>query len=109
MSDEQKKSNEWYSNKDLYEKFDKAINTIRQDNNSLRVELERTRSDIRKYNGLHEKVNKTREDIEKVKRQVNGIQQQAQGRSKTWDGIRLWGGWIVGILGMTAAYLKIFL
>ncbi|SFP19399.1 hypothetical protein [Salibacterium halotolerans] len=104
MSDEQK-NNEWYSNKDLFEQ----LNDVRADFHGLRTEMKETRTMIKQYNGLREEVGEVRNKIEKVKGQVNQIEAQAQGRSKTWDAIRVWGGWIVGVLGMAAAYLKLIL
>ncbi|WP_026963065.1 hypothetical protein [Alicyclobacillus herbarius] len=50
------KSEEWYSNKDLFEFF----NALQREFDGLKAEMQQTREVIRRYNGL-------REELEKVK------------------------------------------
>ncbi|WP_026702873.1 hypothetical protein [Salibacterium aidingense] len=103
MGDEQ--NNEWYSNKELFEKLDAFKDNFRD----LRVEMEQTRSAIKKYNGLREEVGKAREEIEDVRGKVNHLEATAQGRSTVWNSIKSWGGWIVAVLTMVAGYLKLIM
>lgn len=98
-------SEEWYSNKELFEQL-----------NGLRMEMQETRSVIKKYNGLREKVGETRKEIketrdevDEVKSKVQTLQAKAMGRFSVWEGVRAWGGWIAALLAMIAAYIKIFL
>ncbi|MCL6634005.1 MAG: CCDC90 family protein [Alicyclobacillus herbarius] len=91
------KSEEWYSNKDLFEFF----NALQREFDGLKAEMQQTREVIRRYNGL-------REELEKVKADVQTMQDEARGRSSVGRSIREWGGWGVALLSVVAAYLKVF-
>lgn len=105
-------SEEWYSNKELFEQ----LNQFRSDFQDLRLEMEQTRSMIKKYNGLREEVGEarkevkeTRSEVDEVKTKVQTLQAKSMGRFSVWEGFRTWGGWVVALLAMIAAYIKIFL
>jgi hypothetical protein len=78
---------QWYSNKDLFE----MVQSLRGEMQSTRAELQETRIVVKQYNDLRKQLAGCQKDILEIR-------QQAAGGSKVWDGIRLWGGWIVAIL-----------
>jgi hypothetical protein len=85
MSEEQ-----WYSNKDLFEQI-----------NNLRNEMLETRNLIKQYNGLREKV-----DV--VENEITVMKAEAKGKNKVSDGIRNWGGWIIGLISFAILLLTTF-
>lgn len=78
----------WYTNKDIYEMV-----------MGLKDDLHETRTLIKEYNGLREKLNQCTIEIAEIK-------SVAAGRSGVATGIRVWGGWIVGILSLILAIIK---
>jgi len=86
---------QWYSNKDLFE----MVQSLRGEMQSTRAELQETRIVVRQYNDL-------RKQLVGCQRDILEIRQQAAGRSKVWDGIRLWGGWIVALLAFVLNLIK---
>lgn len=80
---------QWYTNKELFEQ----INSMRGEFRDFQKELEDTRKAIKKYNGL-------REEIGQMQKQLATLQAERQGRFSVWEGIRQWGGWIVGIAAL---------
>jgi len=90
--------NQWYTNKELFEQ----INNMQQDFQGLRQEMRETRNVIKKYNGL-------REEMGAIKEKVDRMEAVKAGKSNVGKAIREWGGWIVGILGMIAAFGKLLI
>jgi ferric-dicitrate binding protein FerR (iron transport regulator) len=90
-------SDEWYSNKDLFEFF----NALRREFDNLKSEMQQTREVIRRYNGL-------REELAQVKADVQTMKDEARGRGSVGRAIREWGGWITAILAASAAFLKLY-
>jgi hypothetical protein len=86
MSDQE----QWYSNKDLFEQI-----------NNLRNEMLETRNLIKQYNGLREKV-----DV--VENEITVMKAEAKGKNKVSDGIRNWGGWIIGLISFAILLLTTF-
>lgn len=94
MEDEK---NQWYTNKDLFELI-----------TGLKSEMKDTRNMIRQYNGLREEVGEARKEIDNVKGEVEALQAKAVGRSSFKDDFLKWGGWVIGVLGLVAAYITAF-
>ncbi len=86
------KSAEWFDNKALF----LMIQNLSTEMKLTTQEMSRTREIVAKYNGL-------REEIGQVKIEIAAIQEQASGRSSVGQGIRDWGGWIAGIIGVGLA------
>lgn len=73
-------SNQWYSNKELFEKIVE-----------LQQEMQETRAIIRRYNNLYEKVYNVQERIKE-------IEAETEGKKELERSIREWGGWIFGLV-----------
>lgn len=86
------RSPEWYSNKDLLQ----MVQGLREEFVVLRAELRITTDTIRKYNGLREKIEATERRL--AEHLLTGVGQASVAR-----GIREWGGWVVGLIGLLAA------
>ncbi|SEU04091.1 hypothetical protein SAMN05421676_11583, partial [Salinibacillus kushneri] len=54
------------------------------------------------YNGL-------REEIGELEKKVAAMQKVEEGKSKVGKAVLNWGGLIIGILGLAAAFLKVFI
>lgn len=89
---------QWYTNKELFEMV-----------NSLRSEMRETRETIKKYNGLREEVGSYQREVRDLKEQVDIMIAQKDERTTVWTSIRVWGGWILGIVSFIAAYWKIII
>lgn len=92
---------QWYSNKDLFERImdlQKEMRTIPQ----LRQEMEETRRIIKKYNGLYEK-------LDNVKRKVDHIESVTEGKNSTKEAIRQWGGWLFGFITLLVLLYTTFI
>lgn len=81
---------QWYTNKDLFELI-----------NELQIEMRETREAIKKYNGLYDKV-------ATVKKQVDHIESITEGRNKFKEAIRLWGGWLFGLVTLVILIYQTF-
>lgn len=73
-------ANQWYSNKELFEKIVE-----------LQREMQETRAIIRRYNNLYEKVYDVQERIKE-------IEAETEGKKELEQSIREWGGWIFGLV-----------
>lgn len=87
---------QWYTNKDLFE----MVQALRAEMQSTRLELQETRMVVKQYNDLRKQLATCQKDIMEIR-------QQATGRHKTWEGIRLWGGWIVALLALLINFIKV--
>lgn len=92
-----KGSGPWYSNKDLFE----MLTTMRMEYQQLTHEMQATRRIIKKYNGLYEKV----DHVEKELKEIKSIQ---KGGSNVKESIRLWGGWIFGLITLIVLLITTF-
>jgi hypothetical protein len=113
----------WYSNKDLFEMFQ-----------SLREELQQTRSDIRQYNNLRgaiAEIQKTQVSIienckknttspegcvYKLYSEINELKNQwtqflgsIQGKKSVEGAFLRWGGWVMGTVGLGVGIAKLFI
>ena len=102
-------SNQWYTNKDLFE----LINNMQGNVRDLRAEMKSTRAMIKQYNGLREEVGKTEEEIKKtrdkiydVESEIETLKAKADGRFSVWEGIRKYGGWFVAIAALIYQILQ---
>lgn len=77
--------NQWYTNKQLFE----MLQELQRQMGKLSLEMQKTTTLIRDYNGLREKVN----DLEE---KIAGI------LGKTTGGKDMW-GYVIGALGLAAA------
>ena len=68
MPGEHEQYEDWYDNKDLYEK----IESLSADISELRLEMKETKTLIRDYNGLRKTVNSVSERIVKCEETVKG-------------------------------------
>ncbi|GGJ77024.1 beta-ketoacyl-[acyl-carrier-protein] synthase family protein [Virgibacillus salexigens] len=85
---------QWYTNKELFEQ----ISNIKNDFQSLSVEMRETRETIKKYNGL-------REEVETLRHEIKIMEALEKGKSKLLKNVREWGGWIVAILMLLTNFL----
>jgi hypothetical protein len=113
----------WYTNKDLFEMFQ-----------SLKDELQQTRSDIRQYNNLRgaiAEVQKTQisivdncrknttspegyvyklyGEIGELKEQWTQFLGSKQGKKSVEEAFLRWGGWVIGTIVLGVAVAKIFI
>ena len=88
---------QWYTNKDLYEMID-----------TLKDELEKTRSHVSKYNHLVERVETLTELQEKQIKRCNDVQSKKQGQKSIYENIlKLWPiiiSTIIFILSLTGKF-----
>lgn len=82
------KSEQWYTNKELYEKFMCMFNKLEKNMDGLEKELAKTRSDVKQYNGLVGKLNdaqtaciEIREQLSEQVLRCNQVQAMKEGRS----------------------------
>lgn len=87
----------WYSNKDLFE----MLTTMRIEYQQLTHEMQETRRIMKKYNGLYEKIDYVEKELEEIKL----IQ---KGGSNVKESIRLWGGWIFGLITLVVLLITTF-
>jgi hypothetical protein len=112
----------WYTNKDLFEMFQ-----------SLKDELQQTRSDIRQYNNLRGAivevqktqisiiencknttspsgyVGKLHGEVGELKEQWTKYMGSIQGRKSVEGAFLRWGGWVLGIIGLGVGVAKLFI
>ena len=93
---------QWYSNKDLFEKIQK-----------LSDELQETRQLVVKYNNLVEKLyrveEKTEENTREVKNlanEVNEMKYTTKGKSSAYEMVRNWTPWLITIATILYAFLS---
>ena len=100
---EQKKDQQWYTNKDLYE----MISTLKGElSNTIRV--------IREYNGLREQINlqakrmgAIEDGLSNIQLHISGCQSYNKGKHAIGQNIKDWGGWVVAIVAVIVSiYLK---
>ncbi len=89
-------SEEWYSNKDLFEQIQ-----------ALRGEMQETRNLIQQYNGLREEYHDLKLDVDEVKELMVKIEAVSIGKNKVLEAIRNWGGWAVAIIALILNFLRI--
>jgi hypothetical protein len=112
----------WYTNKDLFEMFQ-----------SLKDELQQTRSDIRQYNNLRgaiaevQKVQiaiienckknttspegcigKLHTELSEMKEQWTQFLGNIQGKKSVEGAFLRWGGWVIGTVGLGVGVAKLF-
>ena len=100
MLDKEKKAQsgvEWFDNKALFI----MIQNLSTEMKLTTQEMARTREIVAKYNGL-------REEIGLCRAEIAAMQDQAAGRSSVGKGIREWGGWVVGLIGIGLALASYF-
>nr|PZN07025.1 MAG: hypothetical protein DIU64_13015 [Caldicoprobacter oshimai] len=88
---------EWYTPKELFEQ----INSLKIDFQELRAEMRETRETIKKYNGL-------REELYNLQCQLLEMKTSSMSKSLVARGIREWGGWIVAILALIVNFVKLW-
>ena len=93
---------QWYSNKDLFEKIQK-----------LSDELQETRQLVVKYNNLVEKLyrveEKTEENTREVKNlanEVNEMKYTTKGKSSAYEMVRNWTPWLITIATILYTFLS---
>lgn len=75
---------------------------LQKEMSEVKVELQLTRSDMKAYNGLRQRIDSLEAkitELEKVRAEGKGIQ-------KVWEGIRVWGGWLLAIASFLFAALR---
>lgn len=80
-------SNQWYTNKDLFELI-----------NKLQKDMSETRTIIKKYNGLYSKLDETKRKVDDVEKKVEHVEAVTEGKKNTKESIQSWGGWIFGLV-----------
>jgi len=90
-------SEQWYSNKELYEQ----LNNFKEDFVALRTEMRETRTIIKQYNGLRGKI----EGVETV---VLNLKAKAEERSSILKAVRQWGGWLFAFITLIVLLYKTF-
>ena len=76
----QGEENNWYSNKDLFEKMQE-----------LEKQLTNTEATIRKYNGIPEKLNSLADSVMKQVARCNDVQAAKEGKNDVYQGIlKIW-------------------
>lgn len=93
---------QWYSNKDLFEKIQK-----------LSDELQETRQLVIKYNGLVEKLYRVEEKTEENTREVKNLADEVskmeytiKGRSSAFEKVRNWTPWLITIASVLHAFVS---
>lgn len=86
--------NQWYSNKDIFERF-MAMSIELQE---LRGEMRETRTLIKQYNGLREEIEKVKKDTAVSSEKIKTILSVQSGRSGAFENLRNWGGWVFGLI-----------
>ena len=86
-------ADEWYTKKEIYEMVQ-----------NLTLDLRDTRTDLKAYNALKQDVIWCMEQIKLISDQERRSVGVSRGKSNIWEGIRIWGGWILA-LGMVAYHL----
>lgn len=92
-SDEER---QWYTNKDLFEKLD----SLKTEFNGLRSEMYEFRGLIQSYNALREQLETVRNENDDIKQIVNGIINGSQVKKTTINDLRVWGGWLFGLISL---------
>ena len=87
----EEKSEQWYTNRDLFEKL-----------HELRDELRETRESIRKYNGLWPR-------LEDIDTRLACIESVEAADKRMWEKITSRGGWIIGALSFLVMVYVTFL
>lgn len=101
MSDGNKQQTAWISNKELFELVNglrDRIEKTNQNHQSLRVEMEETRSLIRSYNNLNEKMDNVQGELYKFEKQMNRIKYENQGSIKARQRFIEISGWLLAII-----------
>lgn len=80
-------SQEWYSNKELFER----LGGLKDDVAELRSEMKETRALIKNYNGL-------REEIEALKEKVHNMETSNSAKKSVMHSFRDWGGWFIAVI-----------
>lgn len=91
----EQKQEQWYTNKDLLQ----MQQELREELIELRTELRNTTEAVRRYNGLRERIDDTARRLDA--HLLTGV-----GKADVARGIREWGGWIVGLIGVLAALVS---
>lgn len=97
MSD-QMQTDDWYSNKDLFEMLQELRNEISQ----LSMEMHRTTVILGDYNGLREELMEVRTEIEVIKMEI--LTEQKTERF-AWDKL----GYLIGLAGTMVAIIALML
>ena len=69
-----KGQDQWYSNKELYEKFTEDIGKMQDEMQRTREELRDTNDRFHHYNGLHGRFDQTDEKIDEVKGKIEKVE-----------------------------------
>ena len=93
MTKEGNKPEQWYTNKEIYEMVQ-----------NLTLDLRDTRADLKAYNELKNDVAWCMDQIKFISNQARSSAGVTMGESNIWEGIRIWGGWILA-LAMVAYHL----
>lgn len=88
----QQQATQWYDNKQLYEQIQSLKDQIAE----LNVEMQKTTTLLRGYNGLRERIDDCEIAIAKASAKAEG---NASGSKDTW-------GYIIGALGIGAAIIS---
>lgn len=96
---EQKTSEEWYGNKDLFEMF---VN-LKKEFLELKADLSLTRQFIKQYNHLQQTLNTCIDKIN-ILEQIEDVNRGfIKGRSDIIIGFRKWGGWLIAVAASAVA------
>ena len=86
---------QWYTNKDLFE----MVQSLQRDIQATRIEMQETRVAVKQYNDLRRQLGQCQQDILSIKK-------KELGKHAVWDGIRLWGGWVVALAAFLYSILN---
>lgn len=95
---------QWYTNKDLFEKLDH----LKTEFNGLKGEMYETRVLIQNYNGLRDQIGIIRDENEKLRLIVQGLINTSDVKKTTVNDMRVWGGWIFGLITLAVLLYDTF-
>lgn len=102
---------EGYSNQQLFERILENQMENQKESQDLRLEMEKTRTMIKKYNGIPEKMEEMEGEIRGVKNEVRNMKERKKGSVSVWEGILKWATLFVAVfsggVGVAALFVKI--
>lgn len=101
MSDDEK---QWYTNKDLFEK----LSSLKEEFNALRIDISETRRSIQDYTELRTQIQLISSENEELRSMVNAIMINSKATRTTFTDIRVWLGWVFGLVTLTVLLYNTF-